>query len=447
MRRLPPVRVTTRRGRIDTGGVSPRFITPALLLRKSDAELVALVAAGHDAAFTAIVVRHRAHLLRHCRSLLRDQRAEDALQQTFLRALQSLRSGGEVRELRPWLHQIARNVALTELTTGKREHAELNDDWEDRSRTDEYDRRVALRETLLAVDALPDRQRAALLRSAAGESPDAIGRELGVTSMAVRQLVHRARVSVRAAVRVICPPPLIWLSRRVTAVLEKIPRAAGAPAGAAPAASKIAVAVVVSATVAAPATVIHSILTHHPRPVHRSRLVASRPVAAASHSVGRRPAPPSSFQAPPAPAVVIAPPPRMPSVAHAVRPRLAVAAPPRAPSARKPSSRASSGGGVGVSAWSPGSAPVGSGSGPGSSSAGAPIDAARIASAATESSGSTVGPTASASASSPTDASATPADSSSSTAASTDASSPDQSATAGSTDASGTTAAGSATSP
>jgi hypothetical protein len=284
----------------------------------------------------------------------------------------------------------------------------------------------------------------------AGEKPDAIGRELGVTSMAVRQLVHRARVSVRAAVRVICPPPLMWMSRRAAAVLEKIPRAAGAPAGAAPAASKIAIVVAVSATVAAPATVIHSIFTHHPRPVHRSRVVTSRPATAASHSVTRRANLPSPVQASPEPQLAIARPPRAPSTAHAVRSHLAVVAPPRAPSAPKRSSRssrASSSDGAGVSAWSPGSAPVGTGSGPGSASAGAPIDAARLASAATESSGGAVGPTASASASSPTDASATSVGSSSSTPTSTDASSPDQSATAGSPDASGTAAAGSATSP
>lgn len=447
MRRLPPLDVTARGRRLDMGGVSPRYITPALLLRKSDVELGTLVAAGHDAAFTAIVMRHRAHLLRHCRSLLRDQRAEDAVQQTFLRALQALRSGTEVREMHAWLHQIAHNVALNELSTGKRSPAELNDDWEDRSRTDECDRRVTLRETLLAVDALPDRQRAALLRSVAGETPDAIGRELGVTSMAVRQLVHRARVSVRAAVRVICPPPLMWLSRRVAAGFEKVPQAAGVPAGAAPVASKIAVAVVVSATVAAPATVIHSILTHHPRPAHRSRLVASRPAASASHAVARRPALPAPFQAPPALTVAIARPPRAPSAPHAVRSRLAVPAPPRARSAPTPSSRTSSGDRAGVSAWSPHSAPIGSGSGPDSSSAGAPIDAARLASTATGSSGGAVGPTASASASSPTGASAASANSSSSTPTSTDASSPDQSATAGSTDTSGTAPAGSATSP
>src|SRR5579864_4265741 len=110
------------------------------MLRKSDEALCAAVRDGHEAAFAAIVTRYRSQLLRQCRSLLRDGNAEDVVQQTFVRALQALRSGTEVRELGPWLRRIARNVALTELSARHRGHSELSEEWEDRGRAGEFER-------------------------------------------------------------------------------------------------------------------------------------------------------------------------------------------------------------------------------------------------------------------------------------------------------------------
>lgn len=405
--------------RADKAGVSPRFFTPALLLRKSDAELVGLVTAGHDTAFTAIVLRHRAQLLRHCRALLRDQRAEDVVQQTFIQALQSLRSGTEVRQLAPWLHRIARNIALNEAAAAKRVRTELNEEWEDRSRSDEYDRRATLREALLAVEALPDRQRAALVRSAAGEPPDAIARDLGITSAAARQLVHRARLTVRAAVRVISPPPLVWVARRAAVAWDKVPRAAGVPAGAAPVASKIAVAVIASATVAAPATVIHNILTSHPRPARPGhRVVAARTAPPTPRAIVA-----ASGQAPSSPPVVSA----APAVHSAAQP--------------SPHGSAPSGGGPGVSASSTASAPVGSGSSSADSSAGAPVAAGGPASGTAADSSATAGPVSTASASSPTATGTASTGSSATDTTSTDAPSSSPEAGGGSSGASGAGAA------
>src|SRR5829696_5550986 len=83
-----------------------------LLRTQSDARLVALAREGHERAFEAIVERYRRQLLRACRRLLPDARAEDALQQALVAAWRGLERGDEVRELRPWLHRIAHNTAL-----------------------------------------------------------------------------------------------------------------------------------------------------------------------------------------------------------------------------------------------------------------------------------------------------------------------------------------------
>ena len=62
------------------------------------------------------------------------------------------------------------------------------------------ERRAVVRQTLTGLAALPERQREALLRIAVeGRSQEEVARELGVTEGAVRQLVHRARLTLRAA--------------------------------------------------------------------------------------------------------------------------------------------------------------------------------------------------------------------------------------------------------
>src|SRR5215208_195020 len=84
--------------------------------RLDDARLAELAAAGDERAFEAVYDRHHRALLAFCRHMLGSQEeAEDALQQTFLRAHRSLVAQGAPDELRPWLFAIARNRCLTML--------------------------------------------------------------------------------------------------------------------------------------------------------------------------------------------------------------------------------------------------------------------------------------------------------------------------------------------
>src|SRR3712207_226659 len=100
----------------------------AVLLRtQSDARLVALAREGHERAFEAIVERYRRPLLRACRRVLPEARAEDALQQALMAAWHALGRGDEVRELRPWLFRIAHNTALNQLRVSGYDYDELRD--------------------------------------------------------------------------------------------------------------------------------------------------------------------------------------------------------------------------------------------------------------------------------------------------------------------------------
>src|SRR3954469_1834390 len=138
-----------------------------LLRTQSDERLVALARAGHDRAFEAIVERYRRQLLRACRRILPEARAEDALQQALMAAWAGLRRGDDVHELRPWLFRIVRNTALNQLRVGGYDLDELVETLSSaEDPEDEVVRRAVVRQTLAAVAALPERQREALLRTA-----------------------------------------------------------------------------------------------------------------------------------------------------------------------------------------------------------------------------------------------------------------------------------------
>jgi RNA polymerase sigma factor (sigma-70 family) len=186
-----------------------------LLRTQSDERLVALARAGHDRAFEAIVERYRRPLLRACRRILPEARAEDALQQALVAAWTGLRRGDDVHELRPWLYRIVRNTALNQLRVAGYDLDELMDSLSAADDPqEEVLRRAVVRQTLAAVAALPERQREALLRTAInGDMQEEVARDLGLSNTATRQLVHRARVAVRAAATAVVPMPVAtWLA-------------------------------------------------------------------------------------------------------------------------------------------------------------------------------------------------------------------------------------------
>src|SRR3954462_6619277 len=100
--------------------------TTVLLRTQSDDRLVALARSGHERAFEAIVERYRRPLLRACRRVLPEARAEDAVQQALVAAWSALARGDEVRDLRPWLYRIAHNSALNHLRVPGYDYDELH---------------------------------------------------------------------------------------------------------------------------------------------------------------------------------------------------------------------------------------------------------------------------------------------------------------------------------
>ncbi|HEY2216461.1 MAG TPA: sigma-70 family RNA polymerase sigma factor, partial [Solirubrobacteraceae bacterium] len=173
-----------------------------------------------ERAFEALVQRYRRPLLRYCRSLrLSDTRAEDVLQQALLRAWLALSGGADVRDLRPWLYRIVHNTAVNAMRSSSEvPHGELTDAVHASAAhpgESELDRKMAVRDALGHVAALPQMQRQAVFLTAVdGQSHDEVAGTLGITPGALRGLLYRARTTLRSAAAMLTPQPLLELAAR-----------------------------------------------------------------------------------------------------------------------------------------------------------------------------------------------------------------------------------------
>ena len=219
-----------------------------------------LVRAGNDGAFEAIVARYRRGLTRYCAGILPGGRADDAVQQTFLRAYDALRASEGEMNLRPWLYRIAHNQALNALRDRALSHEELDERIDGVERPDQtLEGRERLRDVMAAVAALPERQRAAIvLRELEGRSYEEIAAELGVTGGAVRALLNRAHSTLRAGMTALAPYGLMarlpWAAEGGEGMAVRVAELCGAGAWGAVAAKACATVLVTGAVVGGVAT-------------------------------------------------------------------------------------------------------------------------------------------------------------------------------------------------
>jgi RNA polymerase sigma factor (sigma-70 family) len=193
--------------------MSPRIsISP--LAARPDERLVALIREGDERAFESLVERHRGALMRYCRRMgLSHSSSEEVVQHALLQAWLALQRGAEVRDPKPWLYRIVHNAAVNATRGSKEDHGRLTDAADARvAGTGESDphRRMAVREALTDVAALPLMQREAIFMTAlVGQSHEEVASVLGITHGAVRGLLYRARATLRGAAAALTPQPLI----------------------------------------------------------------------------------------------------------------------------------------------------------------------------------------------------------------------------------------------
>jgi RNA polymerase sigma-70 factor, ECF subfamily len=152
---------------------------------------------------------HRSELTAYCHRMLGSSvDAEDAVQETFLRAWRASGRFEGRASLRTWLYRIATNVCLDALGRSARRPVPVEELPEPagpdpRGEPDPFDRALA-RETarsavLTAVSVLPPRQRAVLLlRDVLSWHASEVADLLGTTSAAVNSALQRAHAALGA---------------------------------------------------------------------------------------------------------------------------------------------------------------------------------------------------------------------------------------------------------
>src|SRR5204863_6452357 len=109
------------------------------------------------------------------------------------------------------LFAITRNASLNMVRQNGWNYEQIPLDFDGVRRPDQVvEQRSELQRTVAAVNALPDRQRDALvMREFEGRSYEEIALALGAGDGAVRQLLNRARGTLRTAISAITPPPVV----------------------------------------------------------------------------------------------------------------------------------------------------------------------------------------------------------------------------------------------
>ena len=192
-----------------------------------EAELVARLRAGDEAAFVALARRHQATMLRLAAAFVPSTAvAEEVVQDTWLAVLRGIDGFAGLSSFKTWLLRIlvnrakstgmseARSVAIEDVGPAlDRSRFDATGAWMSPPRhwiEESEDRLLAtgLRERLeLALKRLPQRQRAiVILRDVDGLSGEEVCGVLGVTASNQRVLLHRARGHLREAVEEFIEP-------------------------------------------------------------------------------------------------------------------------------------------------------------------------------------------------------------------------------------------------
>ena len=177
-----------------------------------------VVFAGGESVFAALTERYRRELHVHCyRMLASFDEAEDAVQETFLRAWRARDSFDGSSLVRAWLYRIATNVCLDAIRRSARRvaavHTFVEVPWltpypdrllyEAAPSDEEPEAVVVTRETielafLAAMQVLPPRQRATLIaRDVLGWPASETATLLETTVVAVNSALQRARATMQ----------------------------------------------------------------------------------------------------------------------------------------------------------------------------------------------------------------------------------------------------------
>lgn len=179
-----------------------------------DVALMLALQRGDDSAFDRLFEKHAAAVVRFARQFVRSQsRAEELAQDVFLQVYRTRSSYRPTARFTTWLFRIAANACLSEARRPEQRlrvwaRSPLDDPGSgeqpllDRSGPSAEDALLS-RETVdtirAALAALPPQQRASLLLARVeGMSYEEVAQSLSCSVAAVKSLIHRATVTLRA---------------------------------------------------------------------------------------------------------------------------------------------------------------------------------------------------------------------------------------------------------
>jgi RNA polymerase sigma-70 factor, ECF subfamily len=178
----------------------------------NDLSLVARLQRGDQAAFETLVRTHGGRLLSVARRFLgSNEDAEDAVQETFIKAFRSIHAFEERAQLHTWLHRIVVNTSLMKLRERRRKPQQSIDDLLPAFAADGHQTTAAREwsDALLerkqtaaivrqAIAMLPEQHRTVLiLRDIEERDTAETAAILGTTTTVVKVRLHRARQALR----------------------------------------------------------------------------------------------------------------------------------------------------------------------------------------------------------------------------------------------------------
>jgi RNA polymerase sigma-70 factor, ECF subfamily len=187
-------------------------LLPATGGREQDVRLVPRLQCRDEAAFEELIRSHGGRLLSVARRFLPNtEDAQDAVQETFIKAFKAIHTFEERAQLHTWLHRILVNTALMKLRERRRKPEEPIDDLlptyaadghqttESREWSDAlFERKETAGIVRQAIAMLPDQYRTVLvLRDLEERDTAETARILGTTTTVVKVRLHRARQALR----------------------------------------------------------------------------------------------------------------------------------------------------------------------------------------------------------------------------------------------------------
>lgn len=174
-----------------------------------DTEIIHEVLQGNQHAFKKLVEKYTDALFRTATGFVHNrQDAEEIVQESFLRAYQSLAAFNGKSAFSTWLYRITVNHSINYIRANKRKRfwSSLSQTFVSRSsdatpdaRMEQQEQRILIRE---AMETLPQKQRIAFVLSKYEElSQKQIAEVLNITEGAVEQLIQRAKINLRKKIK------------------------------------------------------------------------------------------------------------------------------------------------------------------------------------------------------------------------------------------------------